>query len=543
VKSVTSNENGEGRQIRRGRIRVVLEVRRRRCDIEMDFLEAIRDDWDAVAQKGHMKTEQWDVDAKEAAIDGSAEHWHWAGVWQRTLLELCNTETRRAILREVDVEYEAAFGSQEWMYAVAEVVGRALPIASTNFKLPFWFTLGHVPSDVYEKHSEENIPVFSDQVNARLRSQRGSREKWTKFFGNYYQNYLSRVSDIYAVVDPSDPEKPRYRLGRSLAISPDQRIFLVSDGETQKVAKWSATIGEALRSWTKVQKAGTKMPKFEVGYFVSPTQRVLLMEPLMPIAVSDNIYAILLDVLPQLETIHRAGMVHSDLKLDNIMKRDGKRRKYFIIDYDSISYHPIEGIDNAVARRVYSMLWASQIWARGTVPTSYRYDLEELFYAVGDLAKQQRRADLGDSAKVDVYSDAKTLMKAKYAQKDIISLTHQTQIVGDRYLSQLHPRIMNLPERLPFEQIDHSALIAYIRDGMATSQLKCEIGIAGSAATSAELEYQHQVDCRIHAVRLCAKCDKIACSSCKNCKTSYCSPLCQAADWRGHKKVCSTFSK
>jgi len=41
-------------------------------------------------------------------------------------------------------------------------------------------------------------------------------------------------------------------------------------------------------------------------------------------------------------------------------------------------------------------------------------------------------------------------------------------------------------------------------------------------------------------VNRCNKCDKTGLSKCSGCKVSYCSPVCQKADWKTHKKDCKS---
>lgn len=528
----------------------------------MEDLEILRADWDASASSAPSNwLDDEDVDAEP--------HWHWDVVVRRTLIDLCSTKLRRDIF-EWAWSSALEFGSPQWYYVVAQALKEKFPLGSTDTTLPFWVTLGAVPLDAHDKYAESGIPVFSDRDNARLRGQRTDRGKWMKFLAAYYTAYLNRVFDIYLIVDPNSPENPRYRLGRSLAISPDQRIFLaneVQSGEL-RVVKWSANTGLALRSWTKVRNTGIEMIEFATNYALTRAQPVILMEPLSKIDVSDDIYALLADVLPQLETLHRAGMVHSDIKLDNIMKRDQEPPKYFIIDYDTVSDRAIEGIENAVARRVYSLLWASQIRSNGTTPTSYRYDLEELFYAIGDLAKQKRRVKLGSKAKLDMFSDAETLMKAKYSYKDILPFTHQTKIVGDEYLSKLYVMIMNLPERMPFAQISHKNLRDYVMRGergerqellgekceiccgMAQTPVQLNFGIvvcstlcaalAGSALHRTTVELRRHLDKRVDLVHECGRCGEYSQAFCKKCSLPYCSPNCQLADWTSHRKRCAS---
>lgn len=531
----------------------------------MEILEPVRAEWESCVVGA---TSGWSDD-DIPSLDTQA-HWHWDVVTCRTLVELANAKLRQKIFISMREDYDTLmFGSPEWINAAAQALNLELPLFSLNTSHPFWVTLGAMPPDAYEKYADEEIPVFNAMANSRLRAQRGSRDKWMKFAKNYYQAYMDRVFDIYLVVDPDAPDAPRYRMSRSLAISPDQRIFLAGEVGTGKlrVVKWSATISLAHQSWMKVRNAGTKMIQFETNCSVARQQPVMLMEPLSRIDASDNIYALLLDVLPQLESIHRAGMVHSDVKVDNIMKRVGEQTEYFLIDYDSVSYHSIEGIDHAVARRVFSILWASQIRANGTIPTSYRYDLEELFYAVADLAKQQRRRALGDKAKLDAYSDAETLMKAKYSYKDILPFTHQTKIINDTYLSQMYRIIMNLPERLPFSQINHESLREFVRKGPAqnpalglTSELIPALNVKNAktmiprptanvcseiytALTECEPERdlderRRAIDQRVNFLHTCMRCGAYSQTACQKCSIPYCSLGCQHADWATHKARC-----
>jgi hypothetical protein len=498
-----------------------------------------------------------------------ADHWHWRRVYERTFVDIFNSEMWErcfGILKAID---GLEFGSAEWRAALVEFVQREFPIGDMHTD-KFWVSLAKIPADAWERYKEMTFPFLSVQQNARLKAARSDKARWLKNLIAMYAGYWRRVADIYWIVNPNDESQPKYKIIRSLAIAADQRVFLVENIEdlSRRVVKWEAETNSALLSWKLVRRAGVEMMKFKTKYQLSPMQPVLLMEVLVGIDGSDDMYELLLDVLPQLQSLHRAGFVHADLKLDNIMKRP-EPRKYLIIDYDSISRIPIKGIDNAVRRMAYSPWWTTQVPGQGYHPTSYRYDLEELFYAVGDLAKLKLHMEKGANFKVDKSADAVTRWRAQYQMETFVRDIHSSWILLDKYLTGLFPLIMNLPERLPFAEIDHSSLVEYVRMGIesgasARTSSTCAIcasitscpvdtvnpegaavqvcGMRCAALVNPELHegdalaYREATKC----VRMpvgCVACGEVPQYRCPKCRLRYCSSTCYD-NHDDHKLVC-----
>lgn len=359
------------------------------------FLELVQSDWELANESTLPAKGQPYYKAIFKRADELIDHWHWRKVVEDTITVLYNASERQRLFGIVkSIAYKSKklqFGERRWMQAVFATLTNEFNLVYMDPKQPFWTSVGGIPADAYELYKDQSIPVFSDTANNRLRLSKANKERWMKLLKIYYSEYFTRFSRIYLIVDPNDETQPKYQLKKSIAIDMDQRVFLaenLNDG-TLMVVKWTQDTSSALDSWSLVRDAGVPMLRFQTNYALFDQEPVLLMERLFPIDATDSSYELLLDILPQLQALHRVGIVHADLKLDNIMKRmqDGKLT-YFVIDYDSISKFPINGIENAVKRKSYSPLWASQIAAMGDQPTSYRYDLEELFYAIVDLANR-----------------------------------------------------------------------------------------------------------------------------------------------------------
>jgi hypothetical protein len=497
-------------------------------------------------------------------------HWHWRKVYDRTFVEVFDSSARKECFSTIKGivlnEEKLQYNSIKWKAALITEIMNVFPLGDVvnNFDgdpyYPFWLTLGKIPPDAYEQYKNKKIFVFSEDANNRLALNNTNKQKWLKAFRLYYRLYWEKIFDIYLIVNPNDQNKPKYKIVRSLAIALDQRVFLVQDiqTETYAVVKWESETENALYFWKKARKTKMKMFHFETKYMLHPNQKVLIMEHLSKIDASDDLYRLLVDILEQLQAFHRGGLVHADIKLDNIMKRTGDKTEYFLIDFDSISYRPMEKIRNAVERISYSPLWTSQIPGIGAYPTSYRYDLEELFYAAGDLKKIQRRIASGNRYQIDEFTDAEFRWKNKFKLESIIRDIHSTKIIGDIYLTELFSKIMDLPERLPFEKIDHTELIEYVKLEMketpsAPFQITCAIcaGITRHPISSVNSEDQSIQVCSLrcsllaktdihndeaHAYRQVTKCLKkpkgcLVCGSapryrCDKCRLAYCSEKC-----------------
>lgn len=478
------------------------------------FVDAIRDEWQA-AEPVFVSNNQMKYYWKSGTVK-LVKHWHWSIVYSRTFLELLPQRQRAICLGKLKSIHgpnmeTAEFGSLPWIEMLFLVVVDILPIGDLNtyengeFVFDFWVGLGPVPNDVYKRYKDKEIPIFSERANRELARYRDVENRWTKTFIAFYKKFQGQVFDIYLIVSPKNPTLPQYRLKKSLAIAPDQRVFLAEDirTKTPRVVKWEQGMDSGLASWDYARKSGVDTLDFDTSYAISKGHPVLVMELLQKINGSDDMRKMLVDVLSQLQSLHRAGIVHADLKLDNIMKRPGEVIKYFIIDYDSISRKPFKGIDNALFRRTYSPVWTSQIRGGNDNPTSYRYDLEELFYAVVELGKLKR---FYEGAPVDIrfpdYLDSETLWKNGFTRDQIIRSTHQSKIPGERELSKLWLMIMNLPERLPFAEIDHTRLIQFV---LSTSKQNPSMKSAHvcSVCTSATFNPTHLRDEEGQTVAVC----------------------------------------
>jgi len=254
------------------------------------------------------------------------------------------------------------------------------------------------------------------------------------------------------------------------------------------------------------------------------------------------------------------------LKLDNIMKRiTADKIKYFVIDFDTISRQPKKGIVHSVDRRAYSPIWASQVAAFGVQPTSYRYDLQELFFAVSDLVKQKRAMPLFDDRK-----SADQLMKEGFDVDTIRKYTQSSFISGDGDLTALFRMIMDQPERLPFLHIDHTPLIEYVErimpdvksttkpgtcvvcerftdtpistvdeenNAIAVCTISCA-GIANDKLHGHEARNYDKMTRKVIAQPSCAQCSAPASARCDKCSFYYCSSKCQTENWTEHRSYC-----
>lgn len=507
------------------------------------------------------------------------EHWHWNKIFSRTFIELFNSNYRKkyfGIMKGLDPFFE--FGSKKWFARLFVIISIKFYIGlvphpffeALDGTMEFGTNLEAPTIEDYNKYKDTEIGIFSNGQNSKLQKQKNP-EKWLKFVTLYYRLYLEKVYNIYAIVDQDDETAPRYRIVRSLAIAPKQRIFLVEDitnPESKRVVKWSYDTKPTLRIWEQVRNTGVKIFEFSTKYRFSPNERVLLMERLTKLDELDNSYDILIDVLGQLQTLHQAGMVHADLKVDNIMKRNGLNGvEYFIIDYDDVSYQIINDNPTTVQRNVFSIWFASQINGIGVVPTSYRNDLEELFYTIADFEKLKVRSKY--KLEEPRFRDAMALYMDGFTSNQIVKYTHTDEILNDAYLTQLLPKIMVKYDRVPFKQIDHSSLIAFVqsRKSALQTQTKMTCDVCTSATGSvmdtidqdgkklavcgyrchllaniteqrAEVEKYREATRAIHRIRGCFICGKQPQSKCPVCEIFYCSKTCRMKD-KEHEIYCS----
>lgn len=336
--------------------------------------------------------------------------------------------------------------------------------------------------------TRREIPIFPSSENDRLRqyaspfkglrrtefSKKKAVENWLNLARKLYRQWYSDFQRYYTLLNPNDIKAPRYRLGPSLGIGPQQRVFLVSDNEgenrQERVVKWDPRTKYSIQNWTLAKNTGMRMIDWSGDYRFSPEIATLLTERLHPLDSTDQPYEIFSQCLSQLETLHRGGLCHSDIKTDNILRRN--LGEYFFIDFDNVSQKPLEFAPGSLDREVYSSFWVSQIFSKFQPnPTSYRYDLQELFYAMVEqqrtVLSAKRRRD-GVEVKVDEMPVKEFVsQQAETSLQEIVEHTHTAQIPSDTYLSEVYPMIVGLPERLPFNEIDYSRIAKFLEAGQS----------------------------------------------------------------------------
>jgi hypothetical protein len=295
---------------------------------------------------------------------------------------------------------------------------------------------------------EQHVKMFGLDIHPR-----GLEAEWVEFVESRYTEWLKTFAKINTVVDPSGKDRRRFTLDRPLGIGPDQRVFMViDDAGTRAVVKWDGDTSQAIGNWESVTKAGVPMIEWSGAFEITPSQSLLFFELMTPLGPTDNPFAVMRDVLRQLETLHRAGFCHSDIKPDNIMRRaDGS---YSLIDFDGISRNPSKGVPNALFRSTFSVIWTSQLPASKL--TSYRYDLEELYYGIGDHIKDVNFA-LSEGrgmrpVRLQIAAEGLTVEQAQ----EYVRTRPRTAVEW----TTLEDRILALPERMPFSEIEYGWLIS-----------------------------------------------------------------------------------
>lgn len=294
---------------------------------------------------------------------------------------------------------------------------------------------------------EQHVKLFGLDIHPR-----GLESEWVEFVESRYAVWLKKFSKIYIVADPSGKDRRQFTLDRPLGIGPDQRVFMtVSETGTRAVVKWDGDTEKAILNWERVTRAGVPMIEWSSAFRIVPSQSLLFFELMTPLGPTDNPFAVLRDVLRQLEAVHRAGFCHSDIKPDNIMRRaDGS---YALIDFDGISWRPVDRVPASLYRNTFSVIWTSQLTASKL--TSYRYDLEELYYGINDHIKDVRFASSdGQSVRPVRLQIAAAGLSVEQAQEYV----RQKTSTKAEFLT-LEDRILALPERLPFSEIDYDWMI------------------------------------------------------------------------------------
>jgi len=448
----------------------------------------------------------------------------------RTILELLNDFGRNQLFSFVrgvtdlpDFQYE--FGSKEWFFLVyAQLHYEVLPLTQQFVREgdigDFFIKIYEPTIRDYRRYKkvyfDSGYPVFSEKANNRLRAAAQSAiddglsmteqgEAWVSLARLYYRVYFRTLSEIYLIWSPKNPNAPEYRLLRSLGIAPDQRVFLaeqVSSPKKRVVVKWEEDgDGESgLDNWLRARRTGMNLPWFDVTYNLTHDRRVLVTEFLRPIDYTDTPVDFLMQTLRALQVLHsspKGPYVHADLKLDNILKRVNAddSREYLIIDWDALSQRRYKGVRDAVSREAFSPLWTSQ--TPGDKPTSYRYDLQELFYAAVDLVKKRRTAQWDKSSgPVPLWiADSDTLIaEAKKRNIGIPEIRAEMQVrylSGYGELSDLFSLIMDLPERAPAEQISYDHVIDYVESAQSSRKVSSSV----SDERAAEIETMPETLC------------------------------------------------
>lgn len=566
------------------------------------WLLDFRAEWNrapAVRQKGRTELAETVIEK----FGYLRQHWFYANAIRQVVTTVWNDLGRAQYFtflkasRYIGKEKLPDFGSSEWVDLFYAKFFEFFKLGDVG-QGKFWLSLRQVEEQDYVSWFSEGLPFVSKLNQYYLTAASLVKEKWLEAVRGYYEEYQKKIWDIFLIINKDDSSAPRYRIIRSLAISPDQRVFLAQDVSTgeQKVVKWDKSVERAMNNWERVREAGVEMIDFSTVYSLQPNQRVLLMERLYPLNHLDSPYEMLPDILRQTEPLHRAGLMHADIKVDNILKREGPPKRFFLIDWDSISTKPLDEVKNSLARVSYSPFWASQIAGHGTFdwkPTSYRYDLEELFYAAAELKKMinfQEAVEEGKERDIDnAYAPSALLVVRDVPFMEAVQYTQRREIIYDGYLTQLYDLIMSLRERRKFAKISYAdKLIDYVMQGkekygafpeyvkfeMGQSCAWCEIPLVGSGMKIVGKEKEERIVCSMRCAALSAPeqylkqaqeqhamtrkqkffsaedkycvrqgCKNQAVGKCDRCSQPYCSVDCQELDWNGHSEICGVVEK
>lgn len=584
----------------------------------VEFTEALREQWKTIVPDNVAYTELLRLQLPNDLQDGQAifDSPRWSVVAHRTMLELLNRTGLTDLLQQVRgitelAQVNSKFGSQSWFYILYGRLYRMYSFGRQFVPLgqvgDFFLRLTVPQRTDYaryiERYMANGYPVFSQTANDFLRRQTQNdidkslplaqrARRWRAVVRKYYDVYFVTFADIHILASDARSNLPQYRLLRTLGIDPQQRVFVAQEVGTdrQVVVKWADSANDiTLENWEKIRATGVKMLWFDTTYELLDGFQVLVMEKLTPISYRDNPLVLMRDVMQQLAVVHSASsgpFVHSDLKLDNILVRVNEdfSREYFVIDWDGVSQSPWEGIRNAVQRAVRSPIWAAQ--PSGDNPTSYRYDLQELFYAVVDLFKKIRtygwRARTTKPVPLSV-ADADTLIREQFERNitlnAIIQEMHISYIPGYEASRDLFNMILDLPERAPLEQINYRNIIVRLEQSMKNDSIfvgqdyppvdmasvcvQCERSIEAPLSIK-NADGEHIQVCGLKCAALqnpddyyenalqykqfagsdrkprsaCEVCGKTAGQKCI-CGKIYCGKLCQAEDYLDHKTTCA----
>lgn len=540
--------------------------------MDLSYIEGIRPEWDAAAPSKYASFDSTRVRPKGTKI---SQHWHWAGVYTKSLVELMSPKERGTVFSRVKgYAPSLQFGSNEWQTLTLYALSQAeLPQFA-----PDWPSFLPIPEDAHDEYKCRDFDRLSVRQNGELRRLAGDKDRWTAALAVYHKEWQRKLKRIFVLMDSTGlPGSPRYRVSKHIGLRPQQYVFLVKntvDPSDVKVAKWDSSYEANLHFWRRMRKLlGKSTFWFSTTYQLVQGSDLLLMERLRRLDDTDSAYDVGRALLSQLQRIHRVGIVHSDIKWDNIMKSPVDPPKYYLIDFDTMS--ATQYTENSVQREVYTVPWVSQAPVAGKA-TSYRYDLEELCFAMWEIAKIGMRFPVPPSRnpfepKLIYRLPVATLMKLNLPVAEIIqNAQSEITVYFDKKLREFYRSIVSLPERMPFADIDHAALVESLqpvtnpvpRDPVQCAKcdsrlcepfavhtvdtkgrpvsvcnIKCA-ALANPGLHRAEALAYHESTRKIRAPPSCFVCGGAADERCR-CGVVYCSEACQSGDWETHQEYCT----
>jgi hypothetical protein len=537
------------------------------------YIAHLRPEWNAAAP-----TKYASFDRARVKIKGTktSQHWHWANVYSKSLVELMTPRERGEVFSRVKAYAPSLeFGDEEWQKVVFYVLSQSeLPQFAPN-----WPSFLPIPDDAHDEYKARDFDRLNAQQNIALRRLARDKDRWMDALRVHHKAWQRKLRQIFVLMDSTGlPGSPRYRVSKHIGLRPQQYVFLVKntvDPSDVKVAKWDRSYEANLYFWRRMRKLlGKSTFWFSTTHQLVQGNDLLLMERLRRLDDTDSAYEVGRALLPQLQRIHRVGIVHSDIKWDNIMKSPADPPKYYLIDFDTMS--ATKYTENSVQREVYTLPWVSQAPVAGKA-TSYRYDLEELCFALWEIAKIGEQFLVPRSRnpldpKLIYRLPVATLMELNLPVAEIIqNAQSEISVYFDKKLREFYRSIMSLPERMPFADIDHTALVESLqqpvtdpvpRDPVQCAKCNsrlcepftvhtvdtkgrpvsvCNIKCAALANPSrhhAEALAHHESTRKIRAPPRCFVCGDAANERCR-CGVSYCSVTCQSGDWETHQDYCT----
>lgn len=346
---------------------------------------------------------------------------------------------------------------------------RAFPFFNPpTSEAPFWITLRTPNRKQRQAMFQEwtntgklDIPVFSDEQNENLKTIAGRgntagdsiKEELDETFRKYISEFQRKIFRTFLVT--SKASNAQYRLKSNLGhgIQNVYKAHPFRNASSVKIVKWDDRgFKEPLRNWNRARNSGMKILEFSTTYELYAGRKVLVMERLESLQKGDNPLDMFAQIMRQLQTLHnnqgRGLLAHSDIKPPNIMKKTtGNKAEYYLIDFDILS-HEASPIPDTVDRLAYTPLWTSQMPAGG-IPTSYRYDLMELYYSANDMY----RINNGELPAEQIQEKGE-FQNARLA----------VQTLKIREHSYIFWLISELPERNASGAIDYQSIIDYLEN-------------------------------------------------------------------------------